>query len=193
MATHYFYNKKVNNTRNRNFTLTQTHSVVTESLKGLEQNLCPCLPVTLSERLYSDTDRHYYTLSCFHSLSMKCHSIFNVLSLCLGSIALQLFRLCSVTLLHSPFCPYLSSFLCPLISHPHCYTLTIFLPCLSLSPFYNPCLFALLSSSWYAVQMPAQVSCFYWLCECLVFITSIKTSRSWARTACTFELMMSFR
>lgn len=41
--------------------------------------------------------------------------------------------------------------------------------------------------------MPAQASCSDWLCECLVFITSIKTSRSWAWTTCSFELMMSFR
>lgn len=44
----------------------------------------PVLAGGTGERLYSDTDRHHYTFSCFHSPSMKCHFLFGVLSLCLG-------------------------------------------------------------------------------------------------------------
>lgn len=44
----------------------------------------PVLTGDTCERLYSDTDRHHYTLSCFPSPSMKCHSELSVLSLCHG-------------------------------------------------------------------------------------------------------------
>lgn len=95
------------------------------------------LLVTLSERLYSDTDRHYYTLSCFHFPSMKCHSIFNVPSRCFSSIALQFFRLCLVTLFLLSILLIFVFISLPSYFPASPFTLAIFLPCLSLSPFFQ--------------------------------------------------------
>lgn len=87
--------------------------------------------------LGSDTDRHHYTFSCFHSPSMKCHSVFSVLLLCLG---------CALSVvLHFSFSHFARSLSFTLHFPPICFHLTalsfstsLFLYSLSLSPFPIP-------------------------------------------------------
>lgn len=126
-----------------------------------------CLLVTLVEGSYSDTDRHHYTLSCFYSPSMKCHSVS--------------FRFALAVL--SPFS--CTSVCLTLLSH---YLLLSISPYLSSSPCLltlSVLLFHFLYSIWYLSQMTLQLICsgmvslFYWYGA----YAPVKTSRHCPQTA----------
>ena len=92
------------------FYLPTPYQLLSKLLTELWQKMCQRLHVTEFKRLYCHPGRHYHTLWCFHSPSMRCHSEFSVLSYCPGSalIPLEFSPLCSATILH-----YLISYICP--------------------------------------------------------------------------------
>lgn len=120
-----------------NVSLTQTPS---DGMRVHERALTMCqwLLVKCSGRLYGDTDRHHYTLSCFHSPPMKCHSVFSVLCLgCALSVLLHFsFSHFARSLSSALILPPVFVFIC--LSSCPSFTLTISSPCLSLSPPHIP-------------------------------------------------------
>lgn len=131
--------------------------------------------VTLSERLNGDTDRHHYTLSCFHSLSMKCHSVFIVLSLCLGWAVLLHFTILSLHFtdicLYFPALPF--------------FILTLWLPSILSTSFFSsypyPCLFVL-----YFHKQCKSVECIG-----VVSIAFVRDGRSWMCTWWGLQVSLS--
>lgn len=130
--------------------------------------------------LGSDTDRHHYTFSCFHSPSMKCHSVFSVLLLCLGcalSVVLHFSfshfaRSLSFTLHFPPICFHLTAFCFP---HRSFSILSLYLRFLSLSLCFT-CFYP----NWYLAQMAVQLMCSGLLSECftdLVLVRPLKLAR----------------
>lgn len=124
------------------------------------RSVCQCSVVTLSERLCRCTDRRHYTLPCFLSPLMKCHSVLSVLSLCLG---------CSLSFPQHFSISHIAWSLSFILNWPH---ICVHVPALSFStltqniltlyffifPFY-PYLFALFNYTHALVLKLAEVEC----------------------------------